>query len=116
MRTAARLGFQSLLRAAAGNRYDVPVGWGIIGTHIGPRAQRRGVGSALFAASREAALAARLTRIDATIAADNATGLGYYEAMGFRTYRAGGTGAKSAVAGPGRRTGLKPVAIPARLC
>jgi hypothetical protein len=38
------LGFQSLIRAVAGNRYGVPEGWGIIGTHIRPRAHRQGVG------------------------------------------------------------------------
>lgn len=83
------LGFQSLKRAVAGNRYDVPEGWGIIGTHIGPRAHRRGIGRALFAVSRDAAVAAGLTRIDATIGADNPMGLTYYEAMGFRTWREG---------------------------
>ncbi|WP_233150745.1 GNAT family N-acetyltransferase [Sphingomonas mollis] len=81
------LGFQSLVEAIAGNRYGVPMGWGIIGTHIGPRAHRRGVGTALFAASRAAAMQARLEKIDAYIGADNVSGLRYYEAMGFRTYR-----------------------------
>lgn len=85
----AVLGFQSLKRAVAGNPYDVPEGWGIIGTHISPRAHRRGVGKALFAVSREAAIAAGLDRVDASIGADNAVGLGYYEAMGFRTWREG---------------------------
>lgn len=81
------LGFQSLKRAAAGNPYDLPVGWGIIGTQISPRAARRGVGAALFAASRQAAEAAGLPCIDATIGAGNAPALAYYEAMGFREYR-----------------------------
>ena len=81
------LGFQSLVRAMPGNRYGVPEGWGIIGTHISPRAHRRGVGTALFAASRRAAIAAGLSTIDAYIGADNPMGLRYYEAMGFRTYR-----------------------------
>ena len=80
-------GFQSLVRAEAGNRYDVPVGWGIIGTHISPRAHRRGLGSALFQSSREAAEQAKLEKIDAYIGADNPAGLRYYEAMGFETYR-----------------------------
>ncbi|WP_267434361.1 GNAT family N-acetyltransferase [Sphingomonas sp. GM_Shp_1] len=83
------MGFQSLVRAVPGNRYDVPEGWGIIGTHISPRAHRRGVGTALFAATRPAAVAAGLPRIDACIGADNAMGLRYYEAMGFRTWREG---------------------------
>jgi len=81
------LGFQSLVRAEAGNWYDVPEGWGIIGTHISPRAHRRGVGTALFAASRAAAKRAGIEKIDAYIGANNPSGLRYYEAMGFRTYR-----------------------------
>lgn len=81
------LGFQSLVRAEAGNRYDVPEGWGIIGTHISPRAHRRGIGTALFAASRAAAERAGIEKIDAYIGANNPSGLRYYEAMGFRTYR-----------------------------
>ncbi|KQM23718.1 MULTISPECIES: GNAT family N-acetyltransferase [unclassified Sphingomonas] len=83
----AVIGFQSLVRAEAGNRYAVPSGWGIIGTHIAPHAHRQGVGAALFRATRAAAQAAGLTKIDAYIAADNAGALRYYEAMGFRTYR-----------------------------
>ncbi len=81
------LGFQSLKRSWVGNEYDVPEGWGIIGTHISPRAARRGVGAALFAVTRQAAQAAALTMVDATIGETNAAGLAYYEAMGFRTYR-----------------------------
>jgi hypothetical protein len=65
------LGFQSLRIARPGNVYDVAEGWGIIGTHVDPRAARR----------------AGLTRIDASIAADNALGQAYYDAIGFRTYR-----------------------------
>lgn len=81
------VGFQSLIRAEAGNRYDVPEGWGIIGTHISPRVHRQGAGSALFRSSREASERARLQKIDAYIGADNPSGLRYYEAMGFQTYR-----------------------------
>ena len=83
----AVLGFQSLIRAVPGNPYDLPDGWGIIGTHISPRAHRRGIGTALFAASRAAAQAAGLERIDACIGATNETALRYYEAQGFRTHR-----------------------------
>ncbi|WP_228135981.1 GNAT family N-acetyltransferase [Xanthomonas sp. NCPPB 1128] len=81
------LGFQSLRIARPGNTYDVAEGWGIIGTHVDPRAARRGVGSALFRATCAAARGAALAQIDATIAADNALGQAYYEAVGFRTYR-----------------------------
>ncbi|WP_342749938.1 GNAT family N-acetyltransferase [Brucella pituitosa] len=58
-----------------------------MGTHVSPRAVRRGVGSALFAATHQAAKGARITDIDASIGDDNDMGLAYYEAMGFRTYR-----------------------------
>ena len=42
---------------------------------------------ALFTATRHAAREAAVARIDATIDENNALGLAYYEAMGFRTYR-----------------------------
>jgi GNAT superfamily N-acetyltransferase len=81
------LGFQSLKHARAGNPYDTPIGWGIIGTHVRPSAARRGVGRALFAASAAAARAAGVEKIEAFIGANNPQALTYYEAMGFRTYR-----------------------------
>ncbi|WP_172300060.1 GNAT family N-acetyltransferase [Pseudoruegeria sp. HB172150] len=80
------LGFQSLKLATEGNAYGVTPGWGIIGTHVSPRAARRGAGTALFAATKIAAKAAGIENIDATIGATNEMGLAYYEAMGFRTY------------------------------
>lgn len=80
------LGFQSLKIATDGNPYDLPVGWGIIGTYVDARARGKGVGRALFTATLEAAQDARLTVIDATIGASNLAGIGYYEALGFRTY------------------------------
>lgn len=85
----AVLGFQSLIRAVPGNPYDLPEGWSIIGTHISPRAHRRGIGTALFAASREAAVG--LEWIDACTGATNETALHYYEAQGFRTHGERGT-------------------------
>jgi len=81
------VGFQSLKKAVAGNPYDTPEGWGIIGTHISPKAHRQGVGKLLFSATSEAAREAGLEKIDAYTGADNPSGLKYYEAMGFRTYR-----------------------------
>ncbi|MEJ6403870.1 GNAT family N-acetyltransferase [Yoonia sp. 2307UL14-13] len=81
------LGFQSLKLAIDGNIYDVTPGWGIIGTHIHPEAARRGVGRALFVATCDAARAAGIAKIDATIGEANAEGLAYYSAMGFATYR-----------------------------
>ena len=61
--------------------------WGIIGTHVKLDAARRGVGKTLFVATHKAAIDSGLKRIDATIAATNADGLFYYDAVGFRTYR-----------------------------
>jgi ribosomal protein S18 acetylase RimI-like enzyme len=81
------LGLQILKTASEGNTYGVTSGWGIIGTHVRPDAARRGVGKTLFAATRKAAVGAGLTKIDATIAANNADGLAYYDAIGFCTYR-----------------------------
>ncbi len=83
------VGFQSLKRAARDNPYGVSPGWGIIGTYVAPQSVGRGIGSKLFARSREAARASGLTKIDATIGKTNAAGLAYYEAMGFHTYRTG---------------------------
>lgn len=81
------LGFQSLKIARDGNPYDLPTGWGIIGTYVVSDAVRKGVGKALFESSRAAALASGLTEIDATIGDKNETALAYYQAMGFETYR-----------------------------
>lgn len=81
------IGFQSLKRAWPDNPYDVPEGWGIIGTHIHPDFGGSGLGRRLFAESLAAAQEAGLDHIDATIGADNAPALGYYAAMGFTPYR-----------------------------
>ena len=81
------LGFQSLQAVQAGNIYNAPAGWGVIGTHIRPSAARMGIGKQLFAVSLNAAQKAGLKDIEAQIGADNEEGLAYYEAMGFRTYR-----------------------------
>lgn len=83
------LGFQSLKQAWPDNPYDVPEGWGIIGTHIRPDAGRRGIGRRLFAVSLAAAREAGLRHIDASIGADNPPALAYYAAMGFVPYRDG---------------------------
>lgn len=81
------LGFQSLKLAIEGNIYDVAAGWGVIGTYVKSGIGRRGIGSALFAATKQAALLAGLENIDATIGDTNSLGLGYYDAMGFQTYQ-----------------------------
>ena len=83
----AILGLQILKVASKGNAYGVDVGWGIIGTHVKPNTARRGVGRALFQATRKAATDAGLMKIDATIAASNSDALSFYDAIGFHTYR-----------------------------
>lgn len=55
-----------------------------IGTFVQPGVQARGVGAALFALTRAQAQAAGITRIAATIRADNVPGLAYYARLGFR--------------------------------
>lgn len=60
------VGFQSLKKAVAGNPYDTPEGWGIIGTHISPRVHRQGVGKLLFSATRKAARQAVWKRLTLT--------------------------------------------------
>ena len=87
LRDGAVLGFQWLGRAWPGNEYGVAPGWGMIGTHIRPDAGRSGIGRRLFAATLQAAGAAGLAQIDASIGRDNAGALAYYRAMGFRPYR-----------------------------
>ena len=81
------LGFQSLSIAVEGNAYGAPTGWGMIGTHISPRAARRGLGAQLFSAMLSAARQSGIPAIDAYIGVTNQEGQAYYEAMGFRTYR-----------------------------
>ncbi|MBL4813374.1 MAG: GNAT family N-acetyltransferase [Rhodobacteraceae bacterium] len=85
------LGFQALNLAGVGNPYNVPPGWGFIGTYVRPGFGGRGIGRQLFAASSAAASAAGIVNIDATIGADNASGLAYYAAMGFETYKSEAT-------------------------
>ena len=74
-------GFQSLSLFG-----DPPAGWADIATFARIAPRRKGVGTALFAATRKAAADLGLTAINATIRADNVSGLAYYEKMGFETY------------------------------
>ncbi|MEQ1785276.1 MAG: GNAT family N-acetyltransferase, partial [Hyphomonadaceae bacterium] len=63
-----------------------PDDWGIIGTFTEVGLVKRGVGAALFARTAEAARAARVRTIDATIRADNAGGIAFYSRLGFQDY------------------------------
>lgn len=82
------MGIQMLLWATEGNPYGVAPGWGIIGTHVNPKAARRGVGRKLFAATKAAAEAAGVTKIEATIGAQSREALEFYDSMGFETFEA----------------------------
>ncbi len=75
------LGFQSLERNA-----NLPAGWGDIATFARLQPKVPGVGRALFAATRMVAKDLGLVAINATIRADNTSGLGYYGKMGFQDY------------------------------
>ncbi|MGO7956622.1 GNAT family N-acetyltransferase [Rhizobium leguminosarum] len=75
------VGFQSLSLYG-----DPPKGFADIATFARMNPRTPGVGSALFPATRAAAEEFGLEFINATIRADNVSGLGYYAKMGFETY------------------------------
>ena len=74
-------GFQTL-----GRYPGLPEDVGDIGTFARIGGIQRGVGSALFAATRARAAALGLVAINATIRADNAGGLAFYTKQGFVDY------------------------------
>jgi GNAT superfamily N-acetyltransferase len=75
------LGFQTLVREEG-----LPDRWGDIGTFARAGGTKRGIGSALFAATRDRAAQLGLVALNATIRADNAGGLAFYSKMGFEDY------------------------------
>ncbi|RWX18462.1 GNAT family N-acetyltransferase [Rhizobium hidalgonense] len=75
------MGFQSLSLYG-----DPPKGVADIATFARVNPKTAGVGSALFPATRAAAKELGLEFINATLRADNVSGLGYYAKMGFETY------------------------------
>ena len=78
-RASGRLeGFQTL-----GRHPGLPEDVGDIGTFARMGSVQRGVGSALFAATRVEARRQKLAAINATIRADNTGGLAFYSRMGF---------------------------------
>ena len=78
------VGFQAL--KWPGPTTGIPDDWGSIATFVAPGQAGRGIGRALFDATRTAAIAAGVATIDATIRADNDSGLTYYTALGFQDY------------------------------
>jgi GNAT superfamily N-acetyltransferase len=77
----APMGFQILLRDER-----LPQAWGDIGTFARRGATTRGIGTALFAATCDAARQLGLIGINATIRADNSGGLAFYGKQGFRDH------------------------------
>ena len=74
-------GFQTL-----GRYPGLPDDVGNIGTFTRVGGVQRGVGTALFAATRDEARRQGLAALNATIRADNAGGLAFYSRMGFRDH------------------------------
>jgi L-amino acid N-acyltransferase YncA len=74
-------GFQTL-----GRYPGLPEDVGDIGTFARIDGKQRGIGSALFAATRERARSLGLTALNATIRADNTGGLAFYGKMGFQDH------------------------------
>lgn len=81
---AVILGFQGLFRPSPGGQ--MPPDWAVIATFARVGRTGGGVGRALFAETLRRARAAGVRTIDATIRADNASGLGFYAHMGFADY------------------------------
>jgi L-amino acid N-acyltransferase YncA len=77
-------GFQALWRPLPDD--TVPTDWAIIATFAKLGGTQRGVGSALFEATKATARAVGVKVIDATIRADNSGGLAFYSSRGFVDY------------------------------
>ena len=74
-------GFQSLIK------YDsLPAGWVDIATFARRSRHKSGVGTALFARTRETASKLGFSAVNASIRIDNVGGLAYYSRMEFATY------------------------------
>ncbi|WP_216825408.1 GNAT family N-acetyltransferase [Kiloniella sp. EL199] len=75
-------GFQVL-----GRHSELPGDWADIGTFARVHPRVYGVGKALFSVSCQYLVGEGFSTINATIRADNSSGLRYYEKMGFTTYK-----------------------------
>lgn len=80
------VGFQSVQGTAVVNKFNLEPGWAAIGTYVRLDATRQGIGSAMFAASKEAASDAGIKHLDAWINSSDPRVLDYYDAMGFVDY------------------------------
>jgi len=79
--TDSLLGFQALRV-----RSDLPDGWLDIATFARPNSTVKGVGIALFDATKQGLENSQCTFINARIRADNQVGLSYYSRIGFIDY------------------------------
>lgn len=66
---------------------DFPEDWANIATFARLQPKVSGVGTALFTHTKAHAQQAGIKVINATIRADNVSGLSYYDKMGFKTYK-----------------------------
>ncbi|MEL7140035.1 MAG: GNAT family N-acetyltransferase [Pseudomonadota bacterium] len=82
-------GFQALTWADPNRpgKDHMPADWAVIATYVDPEIHGRGIGSALMAATLQAAADASAAFVDATIRRENTGGLAYYSRMGFEDYR-----------------------------
>ena len=80
--TGSLCGFQALERDP-----QLPEGWADIATFARVEPKVPGVGTALFAATKRRAAELGLIALNATIRADNTSGLAFYSKMGFEDYR-----------------------------
>lgn len=87
-RGGAILGFQALEWTDPDwtGANPLPADWALVATFVAVGTQGQGIGSRLFAATREAARKAGVRMIDATIRRQNSGGLAYYGRMGFEDY------------------------------
>lgn len=81
LRDGSLAGYQSLAR-----NEELPENWADIATFARPKPKLPGVGTALFEATSSFARDQGFIAINATIRADNKSGVAYYTKMGFRDY------------------------------
>ena len=63
-----------------------PSDWAFIASFVASECHGKGLGKVLFRRSKERAISAGVSNIDATIRADNESGLRYYTSLGFTDY------------------------------
>jgi GNAT superfamily N-acetyltransferase len=64
----------------------LPSDWAVIASFVAPQHHGKGLGKALFHRTKERAISVGVSNIEATIRADNESGLWYYTSLGFTDY------------------------------